>query len=329
MVAAELPQDARTSHLLERWGLAVPKPHGLATVGGVVGLLRMRGAAVLAAAAGGGAGSAAAKGSSHKPRQKGPGLGGHGLRPVPLSQRVWARQLSLTCDLPVVSEPPRPSLSVEAWAQAAASVHATAKAVGDVAGGIAVPRHQWPPAAESIYKALVEAVEFGGAGMGSGWQVARLTEGVDSSVVHGYMCAPCFAQCKHCRLELLELELAAASAPGGHGRRRPKHHRTADGLAVCHADGLTYTFRLPRALSLAWCIQVNATACRRLPSLCFHTDVPLRFRRRSPSATWHSPLSWTPAHPAAHSCWKTSRRRPWKRRRRARRRMRAVPPVAC
>ena len=32
----------------------------------------------------------------------------------------------------------------------------------DVAGGIAVPRHQWPPAAESIYKALVEAVEFGG-----------------------------------------------------------------------------------------------------------------------------------------------------------------------
>ena len=91
--------------------------------------------------------------------------------------------------------------------------------------------------------------------MGLGWQAVRLTAGVHASVVHGYMATPCFNLCKHCRLELLELELAQASSAEGFGRSRPSHHRTAEAVAVCHVDGMTYSFRLPQPLALAWCVQ--------------------------------------------------------------------------
>ena len=266
VVAAELEADGRTSHLVAQWGLSCPPPHGLATLGGLIGLLRLRGAGIMAAAAGPGAGSnaritAAArqeKLANKKSSKRLAGTGGEALplRPVPLSQRIWVRKLELTMDTPSSGcEPPRPSLTVDAWAEAAPSVHAAAAAIHASSGGLPVPRLQWPPLANTIYERMVEAVEFGGGGMGLGWQAVRLTAGVHPSVQHGYMATPCFSVCKHCRLELLEMELALASAPEGFGRDRPPHHRTAEGIAVCHAEGMTYTFRLPQPLAVAWCIQ--------------------------------------------------------------------------
>ena len=53
----KLVDDARRSHLVSQWRLTCPKPHGLATLGGVIGLLRLRGTGIMAAAAGPGAGS--------------------------------------------------------------------------------------------------------------------------------------------------------------------------------------------------------------------------------------------------------------------------------
>eukprot|EP01043_Picozoa_sp_COSAG02_P057601 COSAG02_NODE_7020_length_3224_cov_4.448992_3_plen_350_part_01 len=208
VVAAELEADGRTSHLVEQWGLSCPAPHCPATLGGVIGLLRLRGAGIMAAAAGSGAGSnarikASARQEKLVGKQQAKRLAGTGgeplaLRPISLSQRAWARKLDMTMDTPSSgTEPPRPSLTVDAWAEAAPNVHAAAAAIHKLAGGLPVPRLQWPPVAVDIYEQLVEAVEFGAGGMGLGWQAVRLTAGVHPSVKHGYVATPCFSACKH------------------------------------------------------------------------------------------------------------------------------------
>lgn len=70
-------------------------------------------------------------------------------------------------------EPPRPSLTMDAWAEAPVAMHAAAAAMHDLAGGLAVPRPQWPAVANAIYERMVEAVEFGGVQVDS--LLARLS----------------------------------------------------------------------------------------------------------------------------------------------------------
>lgn len=155
------------------------------------------------------------------------------LRPLPLTSRAWVKAASGAGGPVAVSldDVPRPAVIIEPWQPS----H-TASQPAAAAGTAAIARCGWPPAAETLFRELVNTVERGNAPAG-GWAPLRLAGALGSvgeaGYVTGYGAELVLPSCSHCRLELLVVRVCSV-AYGGHGHSRPRHHLTAEGLLVCH-----------------------------------------------------------------------------------------------
>ena len=232
--SAALRADEADCRLLKQWGLEVPAGRSdPVTLGGVVGVLRMR-AAMLTAA----------------PVPASPRLG--------LAGRRWLRLLSAAAGgrkLSPADDCPRP-LAVQTRPKQTVAPPANEH----------LSRCDWPGWLEARYIALLEAVDqhrlehdsrVAGGG-GGDWRPAGLVA-VGS---HETSMASCYADrytlevaagaASSWAVELLLLPLRSLAGAGTAAAGRPAHQLAAEGLAVLHGDGPVWRLLLPPLVAAGW-----------------------------------------------------------------------------
>jgi ankyrin repeat protein len=273
---AALRQDATSSCMLQRWGLPCPAPYSPMNLGGVVGLLRLRGAALMVTLA-------------KLPR------GARMAVPTALGMRRWARMAVAarrkteegTEDGPPNEVVPRPFfILVRRWVASGVCYDSRTRAaeVDREEEAPAAPFASWgaTPGGEMASLLHTEILQIV-SGSPQRWRAMRLLEGVGEGAVHGYTMEPALRECTHCRVDVMECAVSKIASTGGSAygaASRGNHHRSVDAVAVCRlapeAPGgpvREYHFVFPHLIALGWAAQAAKVVrtADLVPVLCART----------------------------------------------------------
>lgn len=292
-----LRRDEASSCLLQQWGLPCPTPYSPLNLGGVVGLLRLRGATLMAVLA-------------KLPR------GAHMTVPTALGMRRWARLTVAarrkTAEGADGGSPnelvPRPFfILVRRWVSSTEGMHVPARRKPPIdreEEAPAAPFASWDvtPGGELAKLLHTEIIQIV-SNSSQRWRAMRLVAGVGEGAEHGYSMEPALRECTHCRIDVMQCTIAKVAWTNGsaHGATsRGAHHQSADAVAVCRLSPEVpggplreYHFVFPHLIAMNWAIQAakavrSATLvpvlCARTPANHFLFDPSMRSRSEKADA---------------------------------------------
>ena len=256
---AALRRDETSSCLLQQWELPCPAPYTPMNLGGVVGLLRLRGASLMAVLA-------------KLPR------GARMPVPTALGMRRWARmtvagrrQSTKTQDGEGAGPPnelvPRPFfILVRRWVSSRGRHDSTSSQpqVDREEEAPAAPFASWGVTsggelASLLHTEILQIV----SSSPQRWAAMRLISGVGDGAVHGYTMEPALRECTHCRVDVMQCTIAKVAATNGSAAKsRGAHHQSVDAVAVCRLAPEVpggplreYHFVFPHLIAMGWAIQ--------------------------------------------------------------------------
>eukprot|EP01043_Picozoa_sp_COSAG02_P026365 COSAG02_NODE_1518_length_12179_cov_6.141060_1_plen_668_part_10 len=271
-----LRRDETSSCLLQQWGLPCPGPYSPLNLGGVVGLLRLRGAALMAVLA-------------KLPR------GARMSVPTALGMRRWARMTVAARrkregeedGSPPNELVPRPFfILVRRWVSSGASYDygSSKPQVDREEEAPAAPFASWnvTPGGDLANLLHTEILQIVSSSP-QRWTAMRLISGVGDGAVHGYTMEPALRECTHCRVDIMQCTIAKVASTSGsaHGAKsRGTHHQSVDAVAVCRLAPEVpggplreYHFVFPHLIATGWAIQAAKVvrSADLVPVLCART----------------------------------------------------------